>query len=147
MFYDFCREDGFGWYRAQKAYMDYSLLDGSHGTKLKRIRRKIKGIKMGSNATPENIELLNAGSNANSTSNHDFLGVICLALIIGIVKWVVDIKTGTLPADIKEIKNVLNESAIKMAQMESKLWSHEDIARDIASAIDQHSLSCPFRKK
>ena len=101
---------------------------------------------MGSNATPENIELLMQGATPIQLLTMIFLGVICLALIIGIVKWVVDIKTGTLPADIKEIKNVLNESAIKMAQMESKLWSHEDIARDIASAIDQHTLNCPFRK-
>lgn len=96
-------------------------------------------------ATPENIELLMQGATPIQLLTMIFLGVICLALIIGIVKWVVDIKTGTLPQDIKEIKNVLNESAIKMAQMESKLWSHEDIARDIASAIDQHSLNCPFR--
>ena len=101
---------------------------------------------MGRNATPENIELLMRGATPIQLLIMIFLGIICLALIIGIVKWVVDIKTGTLPDDIKEIKNVLNESAIKMAQMESKLWSHEDIARDIASAIDQHTLKCPFRK-
>ena len=100
---------------------------------------------MGSNATPEQLELLIQGSTPTQLLIMAFLGIICIGIIIGLVKWVVDIKTGTLPQDIKEIKSALNENVVKMAQMESKLWSHEDIARDIASAIDQHALNCPFR--
>lgn len=97
--------------------------------------------------TPENMQLLVQGSTPVQIFTMIFCGIIALALIIAIVKWVVDTKLATMPQDIKEIKVALTETTVKIAEVQGKLWSHDEIAREIACAVKDHALDCPARNK
>jgi len=96
---------------------------------------------------PEHIQMLVQGATPIQIIIMIFLGIIALGIIVWIVKWIIDLRVGTLPQDIKEIKNSLNETNMRMTQMESKLWSHDDIAREISSVINQHMATCPARNR
>ena len=97
--------------------------------------------------TTENVNTLVQGATSVQIVILVFLGIIACGVIFFLFKCVIDLKVVTFPQDIKEIKDSLNENKLKMAQMESKLWSHDDMAREIASAINQHAATCPGRGK
>lgn len=99
----------------------------------------MEGIK------PEQLQLLVQGANPTQIITMVFIGIIALGVIIGVVKWVVDTKVASLPSDINEIKNSLQDTKVQITEVKGKLWSHDDVAREIASAIKDHALDCPAR--
>ena len=99
------------------------------------------------NVTPEQVGTVVQGASPVQIIILIFLGVIALGVIIAVVKWVVDLKTGTLPQEIKEIKKSLDEMRLMFTQVESKLWTRDDMEREIKSAIDRHMVNCPYRKQ
>jgi hypothetical protein len=58
---------------------------------------------------------------------------------------------GTIPEDIKNlntsISSKLTELEKAIIETRSKLWTKEDIAEEIQSAINKHVLECPLRNK
>lgn len=101
---------------------------------------------MASNVTPENVEAIVSGATPVQIIILSMLGIVMLGVIIAIVKWIVDTKVGTLPQDIKEIKQVLSDNSVKMAQIEAKMWTRDDMCREISSEINHHIATCPYRK-
>ena len=66
--------------------------------------------------------------------------------IISIVRWLIRIKTShldSLPKDLKEIKDQLQQNAITLNTMEGKLWSDERIKSELNSCIEHHQNGCP----
>ena len=73
------------------------------------------------------------------------LGVIAIGVIIGVVRWVIDLKLGTLPQDLKEIRLSLGTLKSDMVRLESKLWSTDDIQRAMNAALKDHIEHCPHQ--
>ncbi len=94
---------------------------------------------------PSDVQLLVQGATPIQIITMIFVGIIALGIIISVVKWVVDTKVQSLPGDIKEIKNSLQNTQMQLTEVKGKLWSHDDVAREIASAIKDHALDCPAR--
>ena len=96
---------------------------------------------------PEHVQMLVQGATPTQIIIMVFLGIIAMGIIIAVVKWVVDTKIASLPTDIKEIKNSLQDTKVQITEVKGKLWSHDDVAREIASAVKDHALACPARNK
>ena len=108
--------------------------------------------------TPEHVEQLAAGITPYQIILLIFLGIIIFIGFINIVKWMMEKEMGTIPEDIKnlneDIKNLNTSISSKLSELEkaiietrAKLWTKEDIAKEIQSAINQHVLDCPLRNK
>ena len=96
------------------------------------------------NVTPEHIVNLTQGTTPTQIVILVLLGIIALGVIVGIVKWVIDLKIGTLPADITEIRNSLSDLRTELATIQGKLWSKDDVRVEIKAAIAEHIEHCPF---
>jgi len=96
------------------------------------------------NITPENLVTITQGATPLQIVTLVVLGVIALGVVIGIVKWVIDIKLGTLPNDISGIRESLANLKTDLAKIEGKLWSKDDIQREIKAAIAEHIEKCPY---
>lgn len=96
------------------------------------------------NVTPEHLVTVTQGATPVQIVTLILLGIIALGVIIGIVKWIVDLKLGTLPHDINTIRNSLVGLDKKLVEIDGKLWSDDDIRREIKSAIADHMEKCPF---
>lgn len=96
--------------------------------------------------SPERVQVLMQGANSIQIITMIFIGIIAIGVIIAVVKWVVDTKTADLPKDIREIKGKLDETTLRVTEIKGKLWSHDEIAREIQSAVNDHALNCPARK-
>ena len=59
------------------------------------------------NITPEHLVTVTQGATPVQIVTLVVLGVIALGVVIGIVKWAIDLKLGTLPQDLKEIQKSL----------------------------------------
>ena len=99
------------------------------------------------NITPENLITVTQGATPVQIATLILLGVIALGVIIGVTKWIVDLKLGTLPHDINTIRDSLVELDKKLVEIDGKLWSDDDIRREIKSAIADHMEKCPFHKQ
>lgn len=86
------------------------------------------------------------------------LGIVTVALLLYVTRWLIDQKVGELPQDIKEIKRELQEigkelTSIKVNQtrLEGKLWTREDVMhvmeQECQKEIRQHLETCPIRKQ
>lgn len=67
-----------------------------------------------------------------------FLGIIAMGVIISVVRWIVDIKTGTLPNDIKELKGQVGAMAILQAEINTKLLGRQERVEEIDDRIEIH---------
>lgn len=94
--------------------------------------------------TPEQIVAVTDGATPVQIVILIVLGVIALGVVIGIVRWVIDLKLGTLPHDISTIRESLLNLKTEIAKIEGKLWSKDDIQREIKAAIIEHVEKCPF---
>ena len=102
---------------------------------------------MGNNITPEHLVSVIQGATPTQIVILFLLGVIALGVIIGIVKWIIDLKLGTLPQELKEIQKSLNTLRENMASLNSKLWSPEDVEKAMEATIKTHIEHCPFHQK
>jgi|GEM_PF-6666765 len=97
------------------------------------------------NIEPEHVANLAHGVTAVQIVILILLGIAAGGSLILVVRWVVDIKVGPLPADMKEIKDALGDLRERMTQIEGKLWSDDKIHREIKLAVARHELNCPLR--
>lgn len=96
--------------------------------------------------TPEHLVTVTQGATPVQIVTLVLLGIIALGTVVGIVKWVIDIKLGTLPQDLKDIQKSLDALKTDMARLEGKLWDKEDIQREMKAAIADHIEHCPFHQ-
>ena len=101
--------------------------------------------------TPEHVEQLAAGITPYQIILLIFLGIIIFIGFINIVKWMMEKEMGTIPEDIKNLNISLSAKLTELEkaiiETRAKLWTKEDIAKEIQSAINQHVLDCPLRNK
>lgn len=98
------------------------------------------------NITPEHLVTVTQGATPVQIVTLVVLGVIALGVVVGIVKWVIDLKLGTLPQDLKEIQKSLDTLKNDMIRLDSKLWSEADIQQAMNAAIKEHIEHCPFHQ-
>lgn len=96
------------------------------------------------NVTPEHLVTVTQGATPVQIVTLIVLGIIALGVIIGVVRWVIDLKLGTLPADLKEIRQSLGTLKADMVRLESKLWSTDDIEQAMKATIAEHIENCPY---
>ena len=96
------------------------------------------------NITPEHLITVTQGATPVQIVTLIVLGVIALGIVIGIVKWVIDLKLGTLPGELSNIRTSLDTLKYDIARLEGKLWDKEDIQRALRSAIADHIEKCPY---
>ena len=94
--------------------------------------------------TPEQLVTVTQGSTPVQIVTLVVLGIIAFGMIVGIVKWVIDIKLGALPGELSSIRESLATLKTDLAKIEGKLWSKDDIQREIKAAIAEHIEKCPF---
>lgn len=97
------------------------------------------------NITPEHLVTVTQGATPAQIVTLILLGVIALGAIVGIVRWVIDLKVGTLPADIAAIRNDLTDLKLKLADIRGELWSKEEVDARVSAAIKAHIEQCPYR--
>jgi len=101
--------------------------------------------------TPEHVESMTAGITPVQIVILIFLGILILIGIINLVKWMIDIKIGSIPDDIKNLNDSVSEKLNNLEKsvigVQSKLWTKEDISKEITSEINKHILECPLRNK
>ena len=102
---------------------------------------------MNPQVTPENIIEVTQGATPVQIVTLALLGVVAFGVIIGVVKWVIDLKLGTIPQELKSIQESLANIKTDIARLEGKLWDKEDIQREIKAAIGEHIERCPFHQK
>lgn len=96
------------------------------------------------NVTPENLVTITQGATPLQIAILVILGIIALGVVIGIVKWVIDIKLGTLPADISAIRKELKELGLQIAKLQGDLWSKDEVDNRVNAAIKEHIEQCPY---
>ena len=67
--------------------------------------------------------------------------------LIGMTDAAMELCGGTLPEDIREIKNKLEKNAETMISMEGKLWSENKVKSEFENAIEHHKMECPAWRK
>lgn len=100
-----------------------------------------------SNITPEQLVTVTQGATPVQIVTLVVLGIIAFGMIVGIVKWVIDIKLGALPGELSSIRESLATLKTDLAKIEGKLWSKDDIQREIKAAIADHIEKCPFHNQ
>ncbi len=103
--------------------------------------QKVNGV------TPEHLVTVTQGATPVQIVTLVVLGIIAFGVVVGIVKWVIDIKLGTLPQDLNAIRHSLGDLKNDMVRLDSKMWSTDDIQREIKSAITDHIERCPFHRQ
>ena len=99
------------------------------------------------NSTPEQITEIVAGATPVQIITLVFIGIIAMGFIFSTVRWVLDIKIGSLPKDIQDIRNQLEELKVNITKIEGKLWDRETIQMEITNAIREHERECPCFSK
>ena len=102
---------------------------------------------MNNAVTPEHLVTITQGATPVQIVILVLLGIIALWTIISVVRWVIGLKLGTLPQDLKEIQKSLDTLKTDMARLEGKLWDKEDIQREMKAAIVDHIEHCPFHQQ
>lgn len=103
--------------------------------------------------TPEHIQTLFQGISPFQVILLGCLGALTFCSVMLAVRWIVDMKTNaldktlqTLIDDNKEIKAFIQSTNTEMALVKMKLWTPEDLAREVGHAIRNHEASCPYFK-
>jgi len=105
---------------------------------------------------PEHVEAVTNGITPYQVVILIFLGILILLGLVNLMKWMIDLKLGTIPKDIQQLKDDIKNLNSNLTQnlqnleksvieIRSKLWTKEDIANEITSAINKHILECPLR--
>lgn len=97
-----------------------------------------------SNVTPEHLVTVTQGATPVQIVILILLGVIALGVIISVVRWVVDLKLGTLPADIAAIRKELTDLGRQITKIQSELWSKDDVDVRVSDKIKEHIEHCPY---
>ena len=95
--------------------------------------------------TPEQIATITTGATPVQQVTLFLLGLIALGVVILIVRWIIQLKLGTLPADIAAIRAGLNELGLQIAKIQAELWSRDEIDDRINAALKEHIERCPHR--
>lgn len=96
------------------------------------------------NPTPEHLVAVTQGATSTQIAILVLLGAIAVIGIVWLCKWLVDLKMGTLPADISRISESLSALRTEMATIQGKLWSKDDVRVEIKAAIADHMAQCHF---
>ena len=105
---------------------------------------------------PEHVEAVTNGITPYQVVILIFLGILILLALVNLMNWMIDLKLGTIPKDIQQLKDDIKNLNSNLTQnlqnleksvieIRSKLWTKEDIANEITSAINKHILECPLR--
>ena len=95
------------------------------------------------NLAPEHLVTITQGATPVQMVILGLLGIIALGVIIAVVKWVVDLKVGTLPNDLAAIRAELNNMRLQLAELRGDLWSKDEVKNLINAAILEHVQQCP----
>lgn len=79
------------------------------------------------NVTAENVAGVAGNASMVQLVTLIFLGVIAVCAILYVVRWIIDLKLGTMPQDIKEIKQQVAEIPI----IKEKMWGSEEIEKSM----------------
>ena len=98
------------------------------------------------NLTPEHLVTVTQGATPLQIVILILLGVIALCFTFWLVKWVIDLKMGTLPNDISKIRESMATLQADLNKIEAQLWSPNDVQREIKAALMEHVEKCPFHQ-
>lgn len=101
---------------------------------------------IGGVVTPENIVKVTQGATPSQIVILVLMGGLFVCAIVAFVNWIVNIKIGELPKDMKEIKGKLDVLSQQQTRIEGRLWSEKEINDAIAVCILRHQNDCPARK-
>ena len=93
--------------------------------------------------TPEHLVTVTQGSTPVQIAVLFLLGVIAFWAIFSTVKWVINLRVGTLPDDITAIRENLTDLKVQLSDIRGKLWDKEEVDVRISSAIRDHIEKCP----
>ena len=99
---------------------------------------------MNGQVTPEQIIEVTQGAPPVQIATLILLGVVALGVIIGVVKWVIDLKLGTIPNELNGIREALASIKFDIGKLEGKLSDAAQIKKEIQAAICGHMEKCPF---
>lgn len=94
--------------------------------------------------TPEHLVQVTQGTTPVQIVILILLGIIVLGVVIWIVKWVIDIKVGTLPGDIAAIRKDMSDLKLQLTKLQGELWSKEEVDARVSEAIRYHIEKCPY---
>lgn len=96
------------------------------------------------NISPEHLISVTQGATPVQIITMVLLGIIAFGAVIAVVRWVIDLKLGMLPQDLKEIRASLDTLKTDMTRLDSKLWSEADIQQAVSAALREHIEKCPY---
>ncbi len=104
-------------------------------------------ITMGGVMTPENIVKITQGATPLQIIILVLLGCLFFWAVIWCVNWLINLKMGELPKDIKETKESLAQLNNRLISMEGRMWSKDDLRNAVNLCIYEHAKECPARKR
>lgn len=93
--------------------------------------------------TPEHLVQVTQGTTPAQIAILILLGIIAFWAIISVVRWVIDLKMGTLPKDIANISKELKELGLQISDLRGDMWSRDQIDDHIDAKIREHMETCP----
>lgn len=96
------------------------------------------------NLTPEHLVTVTQGATSVQIMTLIVLGIIAFGVVIAVVKWVIDLKMGTLPADIAAIRSSLTKLQLDITKIQGDLWSKDEVDDRVSAAIKKHIEQCPY---
>ena len=104
-------------------------------------------INAGGVVTPDNIVKLTQGASPVQIVLLILFGCLFFWCIIWSVNWLINLKMGELPKDIKETKENLEQLNSRLISMEGRMWSKDDLRNAVNLCIYEHTKECPARKR
>lgn len=104
-------------------------------------------IYTGGAVTPDNIVKLTTGASPVQIVILILFGCIFFWAIIWSVNWLINIKMGDLPKDVKEIRERLATIQQQQTRIEGRLWTEKEVNDAITTCILRHSNECPARRQ
>ena len=93
--------------------------------------------------TPENLVTVAQGATPAQIAILILLGIIAFWAIISVVRWVIDLKMGTLPKDIANISKELRDLGLQISDLRGNMWSRDQVDDHIDAKIREHMEKCP----
>lgn len=97
--------------------------------------------------TPEHLVTVTQGATPLQIAILILLGVIAFGFIFMVVRWVIDLKLGTLPADIAAISKELKDLDLQISDLRGAMWSRDQVDDHIDAKIREHMEKCPHCHK
>jgi hypothetical protein len=97
--------------------------------------------------TPEGIVKVTQGATPVQIVILVMLGCLVFWAIMWGVNWLVNVKIGELPKDIRESKESLEQLNARLISMEGRMWSKDDLRNAVNLCIYEHTKECPARKR